>query len=178
MKKLLSLLLVGIMLSTLSVEAKTTKKKVTKTTKKVVTTKKTNTVAADPIADYCTKNGGKTVLKNDSSGNPQGFCKLKDGKEVDQLQYYLENNNTASKVETPKPETKKVEEKAPEQKMIGMPNPASVYCEQQGGKSISKKSEDGSAYGVCQLKDGKEVEEWEYYRQNNSLDTKGTPEKK
>lgn len=49
----------------------------------------------------------------------------------------------------------------------GMPNPASVFCVQQGGISEVRKKQDGSEYGICVLKDGKEVEEWEYYRANN-----------
>lgn len=50
---------------------------------------------------------------------------------------------------------------------IGTANPASAFCEQQGGKSEIRKNEDGSEYGVCHLPDGSEVEEWEYYRANN-----------
>ena len=52
----------------------------------------------------------------------------------------------------------------PEQKMIGMANPASVYCVEQGGESIIKQNKDGSEYGICKFKDGKEVDEWEFYR--------------
>lgn len=50
---------------------------------------------------------------------------------------------------------------------VGAANPASVYCVQQGGKSEIRKNQDGSEYGVCILPDGKEVEEWAYYRANN-----------
>lgn len=57
---------------------------------------------------------------------------------------------------------------APEQKPIGMANPASVFCEQQGGKSVLRKNADGSEYGVCVFKDGKEVDEWDYFRANNA----------
>ena len=52
-------------------------------------------------------------------------------------------------------------------KPIGMPNPASKYCVDQGGQSISKKDEDGNSYGVCKFKDGTEIDEWEYFRQNH-----------
>ena len=55
---------------------------------------------------------------------------------------------------------------------IGMPNPASAYCVQQGGKSEIRKNQDGSEYGVCILPDGKEVEEWAYYRANNGGNNK------
>ena len=63
-----------------------------------------------------------------------------------------------------------------EQKMIGMANPASVYCVEQGGESITKQNKDGSEYGICKFKDGKEVDEWEFYRKNHDLTEKGVPE--
>ena len=64
----------------------------------------------------------------------------------------------------------------PEQKMIGMANPASVYCVEQGGESITKQNKDGSEYGICKFKDGKEVDEWEFYRKNHDVTEKGVPE--
>ena len=64
----------------------------------------------------------------------------------------------------------------PEQKMIGMANPASVYCVEQGGESIIKQNKDGSEYGICKFKDGKEVDEWEFYRKSHDLTEKGVPE--
>lgn len=52
-------------------------------------------------------------------------------------------------------------------RMIGMPNPASVYCTEQGGESVTKKDEQGNEYGICKFKDGKEVDEWQFYRENH-----------
>ena len=69
-----------------------------------------------------------------------------------------------------------VNENFPEQKMIGAANPASVYCVEQGGESIIRKDNDGNEYGICKFKDGKEVDEWDFYRKNNNLTEKGTPE--
>ena len=66
---------------------------------------------------------------------------------------------------------KDLNEDFPEQKMIGMANPA-----EQGGESIIKQDKDGSEYGICKFKDGKEVDEWEFYRQNHDLTEKGVPE--
>ncbi|WP_270729241.1 putative hemolysin [Shimia sp. Alg240-R146] len=51
--------------------------------------------------------------------------------------------------------------------MVGMANPASVYCVEQGGTSEIVKAADGSESGVCVLPDGSEVDEWEYFRANN-----------
>ena len=51
---------------------------------------------------------------------------------------------------------------------VGMPNPASKYCVDQGGKSEIRKAENGGSYGVCIFKDGTEEDEWEYFRSNNT----------
>lgn len=45
-----------------------------------------------------------------------------------------------------------------------LPNPASVYCEQQGGNVVIKTDASGGQYGICMLKDGGECEEWSYFR--------------
>lgn len=46
----------------------------------------------------------------------------------------------------------------------GLPNPASVYCEEQGHRLDIRTDQDGGQYGVCILKDGTECEEWAYFR--------------
>ena len=73
-------------------------------------------------------------------------------------------------------DNKYVNEDFPEQKMIGAANPASVYCVEQGGESIIKKDNDGNEYGICKFNDGKEIDEWDFYRKNHNLTEKGTPE--
>jgi len=45
-----------------------------------------------------------------------------------------------------------------------MPNPASVYCEQQGNKLEIRTAADGSQSGVCIFPDESECDEWAYYR--------------
>ncbi|MFO7695531.1 MAG: DUF333 domain-containing protein [Anaerolineae bacterium] len=45
-----------------------------------------------------------------------------------------------------------------------MPNPASVYCEQQGHRLEIRTAADGSQTGYCLFPDGGECEEWAYYR--------------
>ena len=45
-----------------------------------------------------------------------------------------------------------------------MPNPASVYCEQNGGKLDIRTAADGSQSGVCVFANGSECDEWAYYR--------------
>ncbi|MGE5141294.1 MAG: DUF333 domain-containing protein, partial [Rudaea sp.] len=44
-----------------------------------------------------------------------------------------------------------------------LPNPASVYCEQNGGKLEMRDNAAGTA-GICKFPDGSECDEWAYYR--------------
>jgi putative hemolysin len=46
----------------------------------------------------------------------------------------------------------------------GLPNPASVYCEENGGKLDIRKDSSGGEYGVCVFPDGSECDEWAYFR--------------
>jgi uncharacterized protein len=46
----------------------------------------------------------------------------------------------------------------------GMPNPASVYCTQQGNKLEIRTADDGSQSGICIFPDGSTCDEWAYYR--------------
>jgi putative hemolysin len=45
-----------------------------------------------------------------------------------------------------------------------MPNPAAVYCEEQGNKLEIRTAADGSQNGVCIFPDGSECDEWAYFR--------------
>ncbi|KMN37015.1 MULTISPECIES: DUF333 domain-containing protein [Chromobacterium] len=54
--------------------------------------------------------------------------------------------------------------KAPEQAKVGMANPASVYCGEKGGKLLPQKDAQGNEYALCQLPDGRTVEEWTLFR--------------
>lgn len=43
-------------------------------------------------------------------------------------------------------------------------NPASTYCQEQGGELVIKTKEDGSQYGLCYFEDARACEEWALYR--------------
>jgi putative hemolysin len=45
-----------------------------------------------------------------------------------------------------------------------MPNPASVYCEENGGKVELREDASGGAVGICVFVDGSECDEWAYFR--------------
>lgn len=46
---------------------------------------------------------------------------------------------------------------------VGLANPASVFCVQQGGKLRMVTTAKG-VHGICVLPDGREIEEWTYFR--------------
>ena len=46
----------------------------------------------------------------------------------------------------------------------GLANPASVYCEENGGELEIREDESGGQVGYCIFPDGSECEEWAYYR--------------
>ena len=54
----------------------------------------------------------------------------------------------------------------PDAPMVGMANPASVYCGEQGGESVIRDTPEGQV-GECHLPDGSVVDEWAYYRANH-----------
>ena len=45
-----------------------------------------------------------------------------------------------------------------------MPNPASVFCEENGNKLEIHTAEDGSQSGICVFPDGSVCDEWAYFR--------------
>lgn len=47
---------------------------------------------------------------------------------------------------------------------VGLPNPASAFCEQQGGTVEMRTDSEGGQYGVCLFEDGSECDEWAYFR--------------
>ncbi|MCC6906199.1 MAG: DUF333 domain-containing protein [Anaerolineae bacterium] len=46
----------------------------------------------------------------------------------------------------------------------GMPNPASVYCEEHDGTLEIREDESGGQVGICVFADRSECEEWAYFR--------------
>lgn len=49
---------------------------------------------------------------------------------------------------------------------VGMANPASVYCIDQGGKLEMVKTPEGEV-GYCNLPSGERIEEWALFRRNH-----------
>lgn len=55
----------------------------------------------------------------------------------------------------------------PTSSVVGLANPASEYCVEQGGEVEIVEGDDGQT-GVCVLADGTRVDEWEYFRASGS----------
>ena len=102
----------------------------------------------NPASVYCEENGGSLEIRKDSEGNEYGYCVFPDGSECDEWAYYRG-------------------ECLPGDSLTGnanIPNPASVYCEENGGTVKIITAEDGSQSGVCVFPDGSECDEWAYFR--------------
>ena len=67
--------------------------------------------------------------------------------------------------DSPSPSSEVPTSETPTTDGTGMANPASVYCEEQGGTVEIVDEADGQV-GYCNLPDGQRIEEWEYYRAN------------
>lgn len=68
------------------------------------------------------------------------------------------------------------ESMTPETPQANIPNPASVYCEQNGYTLEIVTTNDGSQSGVCVFPDGSSCDEWAYYRGECSPLMKSTSE--
>lgn len=68
-------------------------------------------------------------------------CQTPDG------QQFVQDLNTAEK----------------DQMKTQLPNPASVFCVEQGG-TLEMRNEEAGTYGVCKFSDGTECDEWKFYR--------------
>ena len=65
-------------------------------------------------------------------------------------------------------ETRPAPAPSPAAPMVGMANPASVFCESAAiGGSLELRDGAGGQYGVCLLPDGTEIEEWELFRRHH-----------
>jgi putative hemolysin len=74
------------------------------------------------------------------------------------------------------PQTQVVPEPAStDMPQVNMPNPASVYCTQQGNQLEIRTAADGSQYGICIFPDGSTCDEWAYYRGECGLAAQKTP---
>lgn len=70
------------------------------------------------------------------------------------------------------PQVKTPEPAAADESQVNIPNPAAVYCEQNGYEYEIRDAEDGSQSGVCVFPDGSSCDEWAYFRGECGMETK------
>ena len=113
-----------------------------------------NVEIANPASVYCEENGGTLVLEEWA-----WLCMFEDWSYCEEWSYY---RNECQQWE--------IMYNTIEETQIWMANPASVYCTEQGWESIIKEDEEWNQYWICKFADWSEIDEWEYFRANNSTD--------
>jgi putative hemolysin len=105
----------------------------------------------NPASVYCEEQGGRLEMRSDANGT-YGVCIFDDGSECEEWAYYRGECAPGDAVDE--------ESSQPD---VGLANPASVYCEEQGGRLEMRSDADGT-HGVCIFDNGGECEEWAYWR--------------
>ena len=101
----------------------------------------------NPASKFCREQGYKLELRTDAGGTT-GYCIFPDGSECEEWSFYRgECGPSDTTFESP----------------LGLANPASVYCEEQGYELEMRTAADGTT-GYCIFLDGTECEEWAFYR--------------
>ncbi|MGE5122991.1 MAG: DUF333 domain-containing protein [Acidobacteriaceae bacterium] len=99
----------------------------------------------NPASAFCEQQGYVSVIRTASDGSQSGVCVFPDGSECDEWAFFRS-------------------ECLPAASGGSLPNPASVFCEQQGYTLQIRTAEDGSQRGVCVFPDGSECDEWAYFQ--------------
>jgi len=101
----------------------------------------------NPASVYCEENGGILEIRKDEAANEYGICLFPDGSECDEWTFYRGECSPGDSLSD----------------SANMPNPASVYCEEQGYTIEIRTAQDGSQSGVCIFPDGSECDEWAFF---------------
>ena len=100
---------------------------------------------ANPASQHCVDEGYKWEIRTEAGGEV-GYCLFDDGSECEEWAFYRNECGPGGETEG-----------------AGLPNPASAYCEEQGGK-VEIRTEAGGEVGYCLFDDGSECDEWGFYR--------------
>jgi len=104
-----------------------------------------DTGIANPASVYCEEQGGTLDLAT-------GMCTFADGSQCEEWAFYRGECSPGQ---------------ASGEAVIGgtqLPNPAAVFCAEQGGTSEIVTAADGSQSGVCHFTDGSVCDEWAFFR--------------
>jgi putative hemolysin len=109
----------------------------------------------NPASVYCEENGGTVAMRQDDAGGQYGVCVFPDQSECDEWAYYRGDCQTGDSLRSPSPTPGDT---------ASVANPASRYCEENGGTVDFRQDGSGGVKGVCVFPDDTECEEWAYYR--------------
>jgi putative hemolysin len=101
---------------------------------------------ANPASKFCVEQGYQLDIRDEADGQV-GYCLFPDGSECEEWAFYRGECQPGTTFESP----------------IGMPNPASVFCLEQGGE-LETREEAGGEADYCIFPDGSECEEWAFFR--------------
>jgi len=99
----------------------------------------------NPASAYCEEQGGTLDMREGEDGTT-GYCVFDDGSECEEWAFFNGECAPGDSLED-----------------AGLANPASVYCEEQGGTLDMREGEDGTT-GYCVFDDGSECDEWAFFR--------------
>jgi len=113
---------------------------------------------ANPASIYCEKQGGRLEIRSEAGGET-GYCLFDDGSECEEWAYFHHRCAPGSSLAESSPAAAATATASP----AGLANPAAVYCEAQGGRSVVVKTDAGET-GYCLFRDSSQCDEWAYYR--------------
>lgn len=102
----------------------------------------------NPASVHCEESGGTLEIREEESGGQVGYCVFEDGSECEEWVFFRGECQPGDNVDD----------------QIGLPNPASVYCEENDGMIEMRVDELGGQVGFCLFSDGSVCEEWAFYR--------------
>jgi putative hemolysin len=101
----------------------------------------------NPASRFCRDQGFQLELRTDANGTT-GYCVFPDDSECEEWSYYRGECGPQDPTFT---------------SPLGLPNPASAHCEEQGYTVQLRTGENGTI-GYCLFPDDTECEEWAFYR--------------
>ena len=102
----------------------------------------------NPASVYCEENGGTLEIRTDESGGQTGVCLFPDGSECEEWEFYRGDCQSGDSLSED----------------VGLPNPASLHCEENNGILEIREDETGGQVGICVFLDGSECDEWALFR--------------
>jgi len=102
----------------------------------------------NPASAFCEENEGTLEIREDESGGQVGYCVFEDGSECEEWEFLEGDCQPGDSLEDE----------------AELPNPASAFCEENGGTLDIREDESGGQVGYCLFDDGSECEEWAFFR--------------